>query len=240
MHISESFKTESADYPHPWSVTDRSTWKGSIGLDTIINPEDGKPYLAVSELTLYIFEPSPNSPMDNALRRLEHVRDFKVYACPGATFMPKCIPIGCDSILVDKIDPSVPGYINVPGNRWDTSSEMMKHDWVFSKVVIHWLDINYLDYVVYYTAIEDNSYNQLSGNVDVINGRMVNKVNLSHNKYTGMMSGWDFWLDVSDLNVPNVQYNEIPIPEEILDTDFWRKNHECFIGNPGYQPPKEQ
>ena len=230
-YISANFNTESADYPHPWSMTDRSSWKGNIELDTIVDPDTNTPYLVVGALTLYITEPS--DPMDGYLGLLKNVRDFKLYACPGATFRPGCIPYGCDSVLVDKIDYNVPGYINVVDRKWNTVRDLP----AFDKIVAHWLDVNYFDARVYYTSIVDISNNQLDGNVDTQLRRFVIPVNLSHNKYTGLDGGWETWMS-DNYELPNLQYNDIPIPEEILDTDFWRENHERFIGNPGYQAPK--
>ena len=236
-HISESFKTASSVYPHPWSVEDKSTWNGSIVLDTVIDPDTDEPCLAVGALTLYIVEPDKYSPMNGWLSRLKNVRDFKLYACSDATIDPRCLPIGCDSILIDKINPEEPGYINVTNNEWDIANKMISNSWTFSKVIIHWVNVAQMNYMVYYSAIQDLSNNQLAGEVDAIEGRFENRVNLSHNKYTKLMSGWEYW-DSDFVNVPDLQYNDIPIPQEILDTDFWRENHERFIGNPGYQAPK--
>lgn len=234
-HISESFKTTSANYPHPWSVSDRSSWKGSIELDTIIDSETDEAALTVGALTLYI--PEPADPMNEWLLRLQNVRDFKLYACPEATFIPECIPIGCDSILVDKIDSTMPGYIKVPNKRWDTATYMYLNNWIFSKIEIHNLDINFINFWASLTGTVDLSGNCLEGRVDQAMGDFQYKVNLSHNNYTEMMGTWKYW-ESGRYNVPDLRYNDIPIPEEILATDFWRKNHELFIGNPGYQAPK--
>ena len=134
---------------------------------------------------------------------------------------------------MDKIDYNVPGYINVVDRKWDTVRDLP----AFDKIVAHWLDVNYFDARVYYTSIVDISNNQLDGNVDTQLRRFVIPVNLSHNKYTGLDGGWETWMS-DNYELPNLQYNDISIPEEILDTDFWRENHERFIGNPGYQAPK--
>ena len=235
VRISESFKTESAVYPHPWSVADRSSWEGSIRLDTLVDEETGTAVLTVGALTLYI--PEPSNPMNTALTQLRHVRDFKLYACPGAIVQPGCTPIGCDSILIDKIDPQASGYIKVYDQVWDISTYMQAVGWGFDKVVIRGTDINFINFIVDYNAVIDLSNNLLDGNVDYIMGRFTNRVNLSHNKYTGLGAGWDNWV-YFECNVPNLQYNDIPIPEWVLDTDFWQKNHECFIGNPGYKAPE--
>ncbi|MBD5219880.1 MAG: hypothetical protein HDS72_06555 [Bacteroidales bacterium] len=234
-HISESFNTTSANYPHPWSMADRGSWKGSIELDTIIDPETEEAALTVGALTLYI--PEPSNPMTSWLCRLTNVRDFKLYACSGATFVPELLPTGCDSILVDKINPDEDGYINVTYQNWDIAREMDRLNWAFSKVVVHGLDITTINYACYLDAIIDLSGNQLEGCVDASFGRLAHRANLSHNNYTWMMSDWAYW-DSDFVNVPDLQYNDIPIPQEILDTDFWRENHERFIGNPGYQAPK--
>ncbi len=247
VEISRSFQTESADYPHPWSISNPSTWKGSVRLDTVIDEKTGEKALAVGGLTLYIYEPAKiydgiiyDSPMDPKLLDLKHVKEFKVYACPDACFKPEYIPIGCESILVEKIDPEVPGFIKVfdessKKKSWDTIGLMASHSWYFRKFVVHGLDINYFNVSLVDDSLVDVSNNQLEGQVS---GNMIifsTQPNLSHNKYTKF--DWKLWGNNYYI-VPNLQYNEIPIPEEILETEFWARNHECFIGNPGYVAPK--
>lgn len=234
-HISQSFETEPTDYPHPWSVSERSTWDGSITLDTIVDETTEQAFLVVSALTLYI--PQPSNPMDSWLKELRHLRTFHLYACTDATFVPDFIPIGVDTLKVDKINPNESGYIKVPSKRWDTADDMDDYRWAYSKIAVHGLDISYINISVYYDALIDLSNNLLNKEVDIIYSYFINKADLSHNKYTGLSGGWNFWM-FEDRNIPNLQYNEIPIPEEILATDFWSKNHELFIGNPGYQAPK--
>ncbi|MBD5233127.1 MAG: hypothetical protein HDS65_02995 [Bacteroidales bacterium] len=217
-------------------MEDRSTWDGNVKLDKVIDPETGETALAVSALTLYIYK--PNNPMDRSLLHLKHVKDFKVYACPGAVFNPEYIPIGCDSVLVDKIDPNVPGRIRVPKGRWDTWQIITQNRWFFSKLVAHWLDANEIIYWSKDDAIVDLSNNEL----DVV---LINYLhdkcgpNLSHNKFTADKDCWTMMFDMFkyDIPFPNLQYNDIEIPDSIIGTEFWEKYHENFIGNPGYVAP---
>lgn len=234
-HISESFNTTSANYPHPWSMADRGSWKGSIELDTIFDFEIDRKVLIVSALTLYIPEPGQQEVMTNWISELEHVKSFKLYACPGAIVNGGCVPTGCDSVLIDKINPDSQGYINVvPDGIWYVTG-MSPDRWLFSKLTIHGTDMQYISAILKYDAIVDLSNNQLKDDVGVMFENLLYTANLSHNQFTGFDYGWETWYNRT---IPNLQYNEIQIPEEMLGTDFWRENHELFIGNPGYQAPK--
>lgn len=239
VNISYEYRTASESYPHPWNVQDRSTWEGNVELGPITDPRTGEPALAVSSLTLYIDEPS--NPMGKSLLDLEYLRDFKYFACPGAVFNPHFIPIGCDSLTVDKIDPNEGGYIKVPGGKWYTWAEIFDYNWLFSKLIVHWVDTREITFLATDDAKVDLSYNQLD--VALIN--YINEIcgpNLSHNKFTADKDCWSLLMELGnrpDLPFPNLQYNEIEIPEDLLGTEFWINHHEYFIGNPGYIAPNK-
>lgn len=241
--IYKSLDMDSEDYPVQWNPEDMSTWKkAGIELDTITDEESQQSYLAVVSITLYLTHKNDFTP--EALLSLGCLKDLKVYACAGSYFNGRMIPASVESLLVDRLNPDDPGYIiGVPnGNNGTVILGQMKA--VFSKLIIHGVDMKGFDCKFSLDAdIFDISHNTLEGEAPNSLRYLKNPANLSYNRYTSLDGNWDYWI-ASDKapdvrSMPNLQHNQINIPEDVLNTEFWKEHHENFIGNPGYKAPEQ-
>lgn len=238
FYIAEAYETESEDYPVKWSAVDASTWK-DIRLDTIEVAETGERYLCVGAITLYVPRKTVNS---KSIRRLSHLKELTIFACAGTVFDEGCIPIGTESFVLDRLYSDNPEYISA-GEATDKIELPEWYNVFKKKFVIHGLDAERIIFAAEIDAEVDLSGNCLNGKVPYEYMKYKN-LNLSHNKFTSLQNGWDAWIDAEENayisnNVPNLQYNSIEIPEEVLGTDFWRRHSHKFIGNPGYKAPEE-
>ena len=241
--IYKSLDMDSEDYPVQWNPEDMSTWKNAgITLDTITDEESGQRYLAVASITLYL--PRKDGYLTDALLYLNNLKELKVYGCTGSYFNGRMIPASVESLLVDRLNPDDPGYIiGVPnGNNGTVILGQMKA--VFSKLIIHGVDMKGFDCKFSLDAdIFDISHNTLEGEAPNSLRYLKNPANLSYNKYTSLDGNWDYWI-ASDKapdvrSMPNLQHNQINIPEDVLNTEFWKEHHKSFIGNPGYKAPEQ-
>ena len=232
--ISKSLDTRNPAYPHPWDPDDMATWGGNITIDTVDNPVTYKPALAISGITLYITEPSHK--IDVWLSDLRNLKELKVFACSGATFNPDEIPTGCKSFSLEKINSEEPGYIHIFDRKFDMKERMSKW-WTFEKFILHGSDAKEVNVAIEPTGTLDLSHNLLEEGLDNRFFEMTTQVNLSYNRFSTPLLTWEEIMDHD--NIPNLQYNDIEIPQWVTATDWWKANHEWFIGNPGYIAPKQ-
>ncbi|MDE6136801.1 MAG: hypothetical protein K2F97_04930 [Muribaculaceae bacterium] len=225
--ISKMLDTEARDYPVRWSPADRSTWK-EIRLDTITDEATGKQFLAVGALTIYQTHEGELTPL--FISDLKYIKDLRIYGCRGAII--DCLPRSLKSLLIDRLDPDEKYYMDL--NNDNVKLDIITNS-TLSDLTIHGLRIS----EVYFRFLEDSridlSDNTLEGCVLSSLGFCLH-VNLSHNNYRAM--DWTFWTGPAK-SVPDLQGNNIEIPDDIIDTNFWRENHEKFIGNPGYRAPAD-
>lgn len=233
----EALGVENKDYPMQWSLEDISTWKNAgIEFDTITDAESQKNLLTVSSLTVYLLHKGDELP--KGLYNLENLRDLKIYGCAGSCFDGRFIPSTVKSLLIDRLNPEDPGYIiGIPNNDGKVILGDMRAS--FTKLIIHGVEMKGLDCKVRIDGIFDLSHNTLEGDVPYAFRQILAPVNLSYNKYTGMEFGWENW-SPNGMIIPIVQHNLIKdIPQSVVNSEFWKKYHENFIGNPGYKAPDQ-
>ena len=247
--IYNELNMDAKDYPVHWDLEDPTTWKG-IELDTIANEETGENALVIKSITIYLAKYADQVPM--SLQDLSYVTDLKIYGCAGSYFDGFRIPSTVTTLLVDRLDPNDPEYINgvlykVPNGGLIGPSKYavcLNQRNIFDEVTIHGVDMEgfWISPRKPDTKI-DVSGNTLRGEVfHMYTTRLTISANLSHNQLSSLDGGWHYW--ISDQNscycVPNLQYNDFKdIPDYVFESDFWKKYHENFIGNPGYRPPVE-
>ena len=227
--ISNYFDTYAEDYPVPWTYADSTTWR-EIKLDTVTDEESGTRYLTVGSITLYLT--SPDKYIQYHIHMFKNLKELKVYGCAGSMFSSDNVPRGLERLLIDRLDPDEPGYIMIPKQKFDVSRRVC----TFKEVTIHGTDMKYVDFFARLDGYFDLSHNLIEDKVSTNMTRFFNPFNLSHNKYKVMENGWSFWK--TENNIPNLQYNELEIPQDIIESDFWKKHSEKFIGNPGYVAPQ--
>lgn len=231
VEISKALGTDDADYPVRWTPADRTTWT-EIELDTITDKATGMRYLAVSSLTVYLMREGQITPF--YISKLLNLNELRIYGCNGALIAPDWLSPSIESLLIDRLNPDDKGYMEIANG----SGVFYFHSRSpLSSVTIHGLRMKSTSFVFATSGSIDLSDNTLEGEVST-NFRLCPRVNLSHNNFSALWKGWDKWC-VEDGYVPDLQYNDIEIPEDILNTDFWRDNHEKFIGNPGYHAVSE-
>lgn len=224
------------DYPMQWSLDDQSTWKNAgIEFDTITDGENQEKFLAVSSITVYLMHEGEELPW--GLLNLRGLRDLKVYGCTGSRFDGRFIPSTVKSLLVDRLNPDDPGYIHGVPNE-DNIVILANKRAAFSRLVMHGVDMKNIDFKFQHIAIIDLSHNTLEGEVPYNLWQLWTPANMSYNKYTGLQFGWDSWAPYN-MTIPLVQHNLIEsIPESVLQSVFWERYHENFMGNPGYVAPQ--
>lgn len=230
----EALGVENGNYPVQWSLEDVSTWKNAgIEFDTITDAESQKNFLTVSSLTVYL--PHKGDELPRGLYHLENLRDLKIYGCAGSCFDGRFIPSTVKSLLIDRLNPEDPGYIiGVPNE--DNMVVLANKMTAFTSIIIHGVDMKSIDFVFQHIANIDLSHNTLEGYVPYNLWQLWTPANLSYNRYTGLQFGWGSWHPYD--MIPIVQYNLIEdIPDSVLKSVFWKRNHENFIGNPGYKAP---
>lgn len=235
--IYTQLRADLADYPSRWSPEDKSTWKNAgIELDTIIDEENQMKYLAISSITLYL--PRIGDMLPTALLDLSNLKDLKIYGYIGTYFHGDRIPSSVESLLVDRLSPEFPGYIvGVPTRYSDNAVIIGDMKPVLKNLIIHSVDMKCLDFMFQLDANIDLSHNTLEGDIPYNLRDLSTPANMSYNRYTGLQYGWSYWKDYKTF--PIVQYNLIDnIPQDVLQSDFWKENHEKFIGNPGYVAPQ--
>lgn len=226
---------EKGDYPVEWKLDDRSTWKNvGIEFDTITDGENQERYLAVSSITVCLTHEGDELPW--GLLNLSGLRELKVYGYTGSRFDGRLIPSTVQSLLVDRLNPDDPGYIiGVPNE--DNMVILANKRAAFTNIIIHGVDMKSIDFRLQHITNIDLSHNTLEGEVPYNLWQLWTPANLSYNRYTGMQFGWGCWTPYD--MIPIVQYNLIEdIPESVLKSVFWKRNHENFIGNPGYKAPE--
>ena len=233
-HISRLLNSTSSDYPSPWSVEDESTWK-DIRVDTIVDEKSGKKCRAIGAMTIYL-DKGMLSPV--FLDRLEHMTELTVLARSGAIIETWFMPRSLKKLSIEKLDTDEPGFISL--NSFTNNPEYsMSFAYFYS---LEWLEVHgvKMEEVVLeriFDAEIDLSGNCLTGNVGWQFCQFKKPIYLSNNNFTSIK------IDINDSSkypyIPNLQNNNIPIPEDWLKTEFWKENHEKFKGNPGYRPPED-
>lgn len=231
------------DYPSPWSPDDRSTWKNAgIELNTLTGNENQPNYLVVSSITLYL--PRKSAGIPKSLRNLSGLKDLKIYGCTGSILIGQFIPETVESILIDRLNPDDPGYMEAQlvNGTFYLGPKSMEHP--YQRIVIHGVNMKKIDCLLStYASQVDLSHNTLEFiGAGVLDLKWVSKpIDLSFNRITKLQWGWDYWYywSENDCPTPDLKYNLLDnIPEKILKSEFWKDNHEKFIGNPGYVAPE--
>lgn len=229
----------SSDYPVQWSLDDKSTWKNAgIELDTIIDEETRIKYLTVSSITLYMLE-GYNLPYE--LLNLTNLKDLKIYGGPKSRFDGRLIPPSVKSLLVDRFNLDDPRYIDGVYSLPFFAVVLGNYKNVFDRIVIHGLAARRIDFRVSPDAsLVDISHNRFEGEIgiDLADLKYLKTpANLSYNRFTGVYPDWNLWKEFRA--IPILRNNLIEeIPQEVLQSDFWKEYHENFIGNPGYVAPQ--
>lgn len=231
--VSDQLNSTSPDYPSPWSVEDESTWK-DIRIDTIIDEETGKKYRVIGAMTIYL---NKECITPSFLGSLTHMKELRIYACSGAYFRPRAVPANLTTLIVDRLDSNDSGLIllNEKGSNNYVADFGLR---TFEKrLEIHGVKMKDIKWRFDYDSEVDLSGNCLTGDVAWEYSQFKKHANLSNNNFTSMN------ISVHQFPIlkypPNLQNNNIPIPEEWLKTEFWKENHEKFKGNPGYRPPED-
>lgn len=228
--ISKALDTDAVNYPVRWSPADRSTWK-EIRLDTVTDETSGKQYLAVGYITIYLTQEGHKTPYD--IKYLSNLKELHIYGCAGSIINPHVIPAATTTLLIDRLNPADKGYMLL--DYGVTAFEIPYQGSLLFNVTIHGLKMKSASYWFDPYGNINMSDNTLEGEVPCAY-RTCRNVNLRHNNYTAMQQDWNAWRGAC---VPDLKYNDIEIPADILDTDFWRENHKMFIGNPGYRAPTD-
>lgn len=219
-----------SEYPSPWVFEDESTWK-DIRIDTIIDEESGKKIRVIGAMTVYL-EKGCNMPTN--LVRLDHMKELIIYAANEAIFQPWYVPVSLETLIVKQIDKNDTGFIRVPNYPKEADFGLRSFK---NKLEIHGVEMGQTKWAYDYSSEIDLSGNCLTGAVSKDFFKFKTPVNLSNNNFTSIKIDIRNLKDIS--SIPNLQNNNIPIPEEWLKTEFWKENHEKFKGNPGYRPPED-
>ena len=182
-----------------------------------------------------------------SLSKLSYLYDLKIYGCEGSNFDGKRIPNTVKKLLVDRINPKG-GYIFGVHYVRPTSpynlEVCLNYANFYEEITIHGVDMQGIGFNSEWDAKIDFSDNTLIGEVfHKYTTMLTRSVNLSHNKFSSLDGGWHYWIgdNIPRESVPNLQYNDFKdIPDYVFESDFWKKYHENFIGNPGYRPPVER
>ena len=238
--ISRQLNTTSDEYPVPWNPADKSTWR-EIQLDTVYDEDQGQ-CLAVGAITLYITKGNGN-PYE--LRWLSDLKELYIFGCTDSYFYGEYIPSNVNTLVIDRLNPDDPGFIKVINDdlyldeeRKPEKNVRFPRGVLFKKIVIHGLDMNNIELRSHLDSDIDLSGNQLNGDVPSWFHIMSKSANLNHNNFSGLEGDWDSWVNKS--TIPNLQYNNIEIPAEILETEFWKMHGHKFIGNPGYAAHEQE
>lgn len=236
--IYKDLSVGSGDYPVQWDLDDMSTWKNAgIEFDTIVDAAKQKSYLTVSSITIYLWY--ERAAPSIGLLSLENLKDLKIYGCSGSYLHGNLIPSTVESLLIDRLNPDDPGYIiGVPNPSHNNKVYLGSRKSSFKKLIVHGVDMKVVDCIVRLDAsIIDLSHNTLEGEISYNYSRFKTPANLSYNRYTGLETGLENWSLYK--TVPIVQHNLIKdIPQSVVNSEFWEKYHENFIGNPGYKAPE--
>ena len=237
---------DAEDYPVHWDLENPNSWEG-IELDTIANEETGENVLVIKSITIYLAKLFVHVP--ESLRKLSYLYELKIYGCEGSYFDGRRIPNTVKKLLVDRINPDEDqGYIWGVHYRSPIYPERLEvslnYETCFEEVTIHGVDMQSIGFNFEWDTKIDLSYNTLRGDVFTEYTRFLDRsANLSHNQFSSLEEGWKYWIGnyMIRRSMPNLQYNDFKnIPEYVFESDFWKENHEYFIGNPGYRPPVEK
>lgn len=229
-HVSKLLNSASLEYPSPWNVEDESTWK-DIRVDTIIDEKSGKKYRVIGAMTIYLGK-DVKTPV--FMDRFEHMKELKILARSGAIIDTWYMPRSLTTFSIEKLDRNEPGFISLTSYRNNIMSLAFFYN--LERLEVHGIEMEDVVLEHTYDTEIDLSDNCLTGNVRWQFCQFKKPIDLSDNNFTSI--NYDVNVLSKYPSIPNLQNNNIPIPEEWIKTEFWKENHEKFKGNPGYRPPE--